>query len=98
MRVKKLRRALLASFILENRQKKRCFAVHEINKSRKQFGTFYTLMPQLCADPEKFFNYVRMYPEQFNEVLEKVCPLIERPGCNWNEPISAEQCLVVMLR
>ncbi len=69
-----------------------------MNKSRKQFGAFYTLMLQLCADPEKFFNYVWMYPEQFNKVLEKVRPLIERPGCNWNEPISAEQRLVITLR
>lgn len=46
---------------------------------RAQFGMYHTMVPVMMAqDPEKFFNYFRMTPRVFNELLAQVGPGLQR--------------------
>ncbi len=98
MRVSRVWRAILAYFLLKYHEKKCRFAVHKLNKECQAKGAFYILIPSLLEDREKFFNYFRMYPEQYQGLLRRVRGRIHRSGCNWNPAICADQQLAVTLR
>jgi hypothetical protein len=68
----KKQKALALLLYLRQQKKKRQFWVHPIHQDRKRYGAYYTLLPQLEADPVKFFNYFRMKKECFDLLLSKV--------------------------
>jgi len=43
--------------------------VHEINQSRRRYGEYHHLFPQLKADGERFFQYFRMDIEMFTYIF-----------------------------
>ncbi len=91
MRASRMRQAIVAYFLLKYHEKKRRFAVHKLNRERHAKGAFHILVPTLLEDREKFFNYFRMYPEQYQHLLCSVKPRIHCTGCNWNPTISANE-------
>ena len=60
-RIRQKRRKLFCAAILYicSKKKEKRWAVHPINKARKQNGIFYTLFPTLERDEEKFKAYFR---------------------------------------
>ena len=52
----------------------RRYWVHPIHKARNQIGEFFTLIPLLEKDEEKFIDYFRVNFNQFNILLNKVKP------------------------
>lgn len=46
---------------------------------RQQWGAWYTIIPFMREhDPEKYFNFLRMTPAMFDELLARVRPHLER--------------------
>ena len=76
----------------------RDYWVHPINLLCKQKGEFYNLYPDLRHFRKKFIGMYRMDVEKFEELLQKVSPLISKQSTYMREPISAEQKLVITLR
>ena len=74
------------------------FWVHPVNHLREKKGEFYQLYPDLRHFPNKFIGMYRMEIEKFNELLQKVSPLITKKWTYIRAPISAEQKLVITLR
>ncbi|KAJ8942352.1 hypothetical protein NQ314_007010 [Rhamnusium bicolor] len=97
------RRILLALLYLKHEftstgsQCKR-FWVRNIYLKRKQQGDFHNLIQEMrLNDGDKFFNYFRMSSEQFDILLSKVMPEIEKIYIS-REPISPAERLSVTLR
>jgi hypothetical protein len=42
--------------------------IHPINQGRPNKGEFHTLYPQLREHPDRFKEYLRMTPDQFDEL------------------------------
>ena len=72
--------------------------VHPLNTTRTGKGEFYTLYPDLCHYPKKFFGVFRMDQNQFDNLLQKVAPWLLKQDTNYRASISPEQQLVVTLR
>lgn len=78
--------------------KKRRFWVRDIFKNRKSQGAYYNLIEEMrLTDTEKYFNYLRMSPELFQNLVQLVGPSIQRPY-NRREPIGAGERLAATLR
>lgn len=82
----------------EEEKRERQLWVHPINKKRDTFGEFHHLFPDLLKDNRKFFQYFRMSPEKFYELLNMLTPLIEKQNTNFRRPVSPEERLAVCLR
>ena len=66
---------------------------------REQCGEFHTLVQELRHnDPEGHRRYFRMSVEEFDEVLLKVGPIIEKQQTQFRDPISAAERLAATLR
>ena len=98
MRASRVHRAILAYVLLQRHKNRRHFCVHHLNSQQKESGAFHVLVPELRMDREKFFNYFRMYPEQFDELEMKLRPHIQLQGSNWNLAIPSAETLAVTLR
>ncbi len=86
-------------YLLQKRKRQRTTLVSNINLLRPEKGEYHTLMPDLRADPKSFFNYFRMDQAHFDDLLEKVTPLIAQGESNWRPNIiQAEERLAVTLR
>ena len=72
--------------------------VHLLNDLRLDKGEFYTIYPDLRHFAPKFFNMYRMSVPEFDRLLWKISPLIEKKWTNMREPLSAEHKLVLTLR
>ena len=66
---------------------------------RRKHGAHHALMQELSAeDPEGFRNFLRMDTKDFQELLRKVTPLIQRQDTNMREAISSSERLSITLR
>ena len=66
---------------------------------RWKHGAHHALMQELSAeDPEGFRNFQRMDTNDFQELLRKVTPLIQRQDTNMREAISPSERLSITLR
>lgn len=87
----------------KRKKKKKRFWIRNFLADRKLHGAFHQLIPKLRSLnhneelPETFLNYLRMTPECFDVLVEKVRPFIQRK-LNGREPISVEEQLAVTLR
>lgn len=85
------------------KKKRKRFWVRNFLVDRKLHGAFHHLIPKLRSlnrneeHPETFLNYLRMTPDCFDVLAEKVQPLIQRKMIG-REPISVEEQLAVTLR
>ena len=97
---------LLLLYILEKKRKKRLVVerqramwVRKWMLRRGQLGMFDTLMKEMVAeDPAGFKNLMRMDREMFQEILNKVAPLIVKKDTFWRESISPAIRLAITLR
>ena len=93
------RRHILAVYILLTLQyENRDFWVHPINKDRHLKGEFFTLYKDLREYPDKFFRWYRMSIEQFDYILEKLRPVLQKDNNNYRDSISPEERLAITLR
>ena len=97
---------MLAALLLLNNRRKRKRRQPRSVWCRDHFlmrnlnGEFHRTYMKLVdnRDEELFFNYMRMSYASFNELKRLLLPRIEPTGCNWREPISGEEKLVLTLR
>ncbi|XP_063925016.1 uncharacterized protein LOC135138913 isoform X2 [Zophobas morio] len=80
-----------------NKRKKRKW-IHDINLDREIFGEFHTLMPQLRADPKRFYIYFRMTSDCFDAILNFIRADIRKSDTNYREAISPEERFAITLR
>lgn len=71
---------------------------HPIVRERYNLGTFRNLMCQLRRDEIKFFNYFRMSPSTFDDLLNRLKRDLTLQDTNMRRCISAEEKLVICLR
>ncbi|GFO32944.1 hypothetical protein PoB_005944900 [Plakobranchus ocellatus] len=90
---------LIMLTMLNNRKNKRkrrimwCREHFLLRSSRGEFHrTFCSLMTR--RDETMFFNYIRMSDRTYEELKNLVLPHLQPLGCNYREPISAEEKLV----
>ncbi|CAI6359621.1 unnamed protein product [Macrosiphum euphorbiae] len=81
----------------ERHHKRKCW-VHNINKERDILGEYTTLIPQLKADPTRFFIYFRMIPDCFDEILGWISDEICKIPTNFRMPIPPSERLAIALR
>lgn len=87
----------ISAYLLFRRRsagRQRLYWVHPINQVRAKESEFL-LYHRLRNFPQKFFDYLRMYPACFDYLLSRLRPRIVRMSNR--EPISAEHRLVVTL-
>lgn len=87
----------LALKVLLLKRKKKRYYINNIYHSRKRFGEYHTLFPELLDQPEKFFEYMRMGKETFYYILNEIKDTIQKYS-NFRQCISPEERLVVTLR
>lgn len=64
-------------------KRERRWGVHPINELRREHGHFQNLFQEMLVyDHAKFFNYTRMSPERFNDLLRLVGPAITKNAPN----------------
>ena len=100
------RRALLLSCLTlalhlkrQKRMKKRVW-VHDINsEASKKLGEYEIEFLDKCSKSRKLFiRYLRMTPERYQQLLNKVRPSIEKKDTNFRKAIPAGKRLVITLR
>lgn len=98
-------RKVLILLLLRRRKRKlqvkisRRFWVRNIYKQRKAQGAFNNLVAEMrLTDHETFFNFYRMAPCTFDDLLSKVGPLINNSPNYVREPISSAEKLSITLR
>lgn len=77
----------------------RKYYVHPLNTptKRKEQGDFDNLLLEMRRkDPQKFFNHLRMSPELFDQLLEKVSEMIKK--LPYRETVSPGIRLAMTLR
>ncbi|XP_052745448.1 uncharacterized protein LOC112049627 [Bicyclus anynana] len=82
----------------KERKKKRQYWVHPILRDRFTHGQFQTLYPKLRSFEPKFFNYLRMSINSFDELLEMMSKQIESNDTHMRSSVSPEEKLVITLR
>ena len=92
------RRIIAVYFLLTLQYLERDFWVHPINENRYIKGEFYSLYQELRQYPEKFFRWYRMSMEQFDFLLGKLKPGLQKQNNNYRNSICAEERLFVTLR
>lgn len=66
---------------------------------RNLYGASDCLLKELVTeDPESYRNHLRMNNEQFNELLRKVIPYIQKQNTNMREALPARVKLQITLR
>ena len=75
----------------------RDYWVHPINIERPHKGEFHTHYADLRHYEDRFFEYYRMTPVQFDYVLEKIAPLIRKKDTHFREAVCPEEKLVITI-
>ena len=100
-RKKKAIAALTALLILtrkRQRENRRLVWRKPWNGLRNERGLNCNLLKELEVDTVCFRRYIRMDPQQFAFLLERVAPLIERQNTNFHSAITSEERLALTLR
>ena len=101
MASRRRRALLLAAFILIKRRQqrrmkaKKCWMKHWVSRRVEQ-GAYCNLLMNL--DKQGYRNYLRLSKAQFNDVLKRVSPLLERDDTVFRRSISAGERLALTLR
>ena len=91
------RRLICFLMLMQISESQRQWWVHPLNNSRDEKSEFYFLYPDLWHFKDHFFNYYRMTPKQFDEILKEVEPDLRKKWTNMRVPLSPEFKLVVTL-
>ncbi len=95
------RRNIFALLLLGNSEetsRRRRWRVHPVNRRRHEFGEFRTVEGDLRLDEQRFRNYLRLSPTQFDELAKKVEPYLQKEVMWRNDVISPKERLAVTLR
>ena len=66
---------------------------------RRHFGLYDQLMTELRREDQKaFVNFLRISPEMFDEILERVGPRITRQRTHYRDPLHPGLKLAITLR
>lgn len=67
---------------------------------RRQLGHYSQLLNTelRCEDVSSYVNYLRMPPDIFDEILERITPNIEKQSTRFREPLSPGLRLALVLR
>ncbi|XP_067131302.1 uncharacterized protein [Centruroides vittatus] len=75
------------------------FWMRKIFRDREKYGFNSSLVRELkFQDQEFYFDFMRMTPDVFDSILEKVSPLIEKRDTFWCKSISSNERLALTLR
>uniref|UniRef100_A0A3B3ZN97 DDE Tnp4 domain-containing protein n=1 Tax=Periophthalmus magnuspinnatus TaxID=409849 RepID=A0A3B3ZN97_9GOBI len=77
-------------------KRKRRQWVQSWNQLRPTYGEHYPALGCEEGTPD-FRHFTRMFPEQFDALVEKVAPIIHRRNTNFRASISVEERLIVTL-
>ena len=90
---------LFESWQRKSKARKRSFWTRSWFLRRAELGQYHTLMRELeLEDLKAFKNYVRVDPQFFHELLQKVGPVIQRRDTYWRESLPAGMRLAITLR
>ena len=78
-------------------QHNRTMWVHPLNMMRAEKSEFVNLYQDFRQFPDRFFKMYRMYPNQFDHLLGKLRPGLEKKTTNYREPLTPEERLVITL-
>ena len=68
-------------------------------ESRRLYGHYARLMEELrIEDPQSFFNYLRMEPATFDELVQRVGPRIEKQDTNTTKVLPTGLKLAITVR
>ena len=90
--------ARMAGREVEVARGRRSVWVDPIFQLRKTLGQFHTLVTELRRNERRFKQQFRMTVEQFNFLVERVTPQIQRQDTFWREAISPAERLAICLR
>jgi len=90
--------AYLYSRVVRKRKKNRKYWVHPLLSDRSTKGLFNLFYNDLRKYEDKFFNYLRMSVNSFDELMEKLQEDLTGQQTNMRECISPLEKLVVTLR
>lgn len=83
----------------QQKRKKRSCWVRPYLRRRPDLGCFANLLPELAAeDPYLYRNFLRIDQQTFNEIVERVTPLIQKHATFWREPLDVGLRVAVTLR
>ena len=83
---------------VQPKRKRKCWTRPWL-KRRQQTGAYHCLMQELQSeDPAAIKNFLRMEVPQFEELLEKVAPVIRKTDTHLRECISPSERLAITLR
>ena len=83
----------------QKKKKKRSCWVRPYLRRRQDHGCFANLMPELAAeDPNLYKNFLRIDEQTYNELVERVRPLIQKHATFWREPLDVGLRVAVTLR
>ena len=94
-------RTILLSLIYlrwRRRRKHQRIWIHPIVRDRTSKGLFYTLFNQARQDEDKFYNFVRMSSESFDELLNILKQKLRKLDTHMRSSIPPEEKLVITLR
>ena len=93
------RNRLTALLLLQISKKKRSCWVRKLWQYRKQQGHFDNLVQEIrLYDHSVHFNYFRMLPSTFDDLLRLVQPVLSKQRSRFREPLSPALKLAVTLR
>ena len=80
------------------RKRKRRIGVHKMLKNRKTEGEFWVLHRELMDDESKHQEYFGMDKVQFEDILNKITPLVKKCDTTFKEAIKPREKLAVCIR
>ncbi|XP_028393182.1 protein ANTAGONIST OF LIKE HETEROCHROMATIN PROTEIN 1-like [Dendronephthya gigantea] len=80
------------------RRKRRTVWIKSWIATRKTLGAFHCLLKDLKNDPEHFLNYLRLNLDTFEQLVEKLHPLLKKKDTCMRDAISPSEQLAVTLR
>lgn len=82
-----------------NRKRQRRYWIRPTNTRRDEQGAAINLVIEMALyDMEWYYNYMRMSPNTFYELLELITPLIQKTTTNFRKPLPPHLRLSLTLR
>ena len=87
----------LAMMLTQLNKPVRLMWVHPIYQNREEHGEYFTLYREYHQYDDKFFGWYRMSVKKFDELFEILELSLRKKGCNFREPVCAEEMLVLTI-
>ena len=81
------------------RRRPRTCWVRPKSDRRIAVGHYHQVMEELCLDDkESFYNFLRITPPMFDDLLERITPFIEKEDTNYRKALEPGMKLAITLR